>query len=551
MFSIASYAQSVKLEWATSVGGTSFDFGRSITIDDSGNVLITGKYEGTVDFDPGAGTFNLTSNGQWEIFIQKLDSSGNFVWAKSIGGTADDIGESISTDALGNVLVTGEFQSTADFDPGAGTFNLNSNGSSDFFVLKLDASGNFIWATSTGGISNDHAYSIATDTSGNVFITGYFQGTADFDPGAAVFNLTTNGNYDIFIQKLDAGGKFNWARSMGGGAYDYGYSLTTDVSGNVVTTGAFLGTVDFDPDTGIYNLTAISALDIFIQKLDASGNFIWAKSEGGTSYDMGYSIATDPAGNLLITGVYENTVDFDPGAGVFNLTSNGDEDIFIQKLDSGGNFMWAKSMGGTVDDNGESIATDFLCNVLTTGYFQGTVDFDPGAATFNLTSNGNWDVYIQKLDATGNFIWATSIGGTSYDTGESITSDASGNVLVTGQYQGTIDFDPGASTFNMTSNGSMDVFILKLDTSTVVNVETAPSIDVSIYPNPNSGLVTLDLGALLDVSVKIINMTGQLVYQKENISASTHQFEFKEAPGVYFIEVSSAGEKRRYKLVKE
>lgn len=266
LFSIASYAQSVKLEWATSVGGTSFDFGRSITIDDSGNVLITGKYEGTVDFDPGAGTFNLTSNGQWEIFIQKLDSSGNFVWAKSIGGTADDIGESISTDALGNVLVTGEFQSTADFDPGAGTFNLNSNGGRDIFILKLDSDGNFIWAKSMGGTSEDLGNSITTDASGNVYSTGSFIGSVDFDPGAGTFVLTSNALIDVFIQKLDADGNFVWAKSVG----NRGNSIHIDNTGNAYVTGNYIGTVDFDPGLGTFYLTS-NSFDAFILKLSSTG----------------------------------------------------------------------------------------------------------------------------------------------------------------------------------------------------------------------------------------------------------------------------------------
>ncbi|MGC6468655.1 MAG: SBBP repeat-containing protein, partial [Chitinophagales bacterium] len=195
---------------------------------------------------------------------------------------------------------------------------------------------------------------------------------------------------------------FEWAKSFGGTFDDQGYSIALDASGNVYTTGWFAGTVDFDPGAGTNNLTAQGSADVFVQKLDPLGNLIWAKSFGGTSADQGYSIALDASGNVYTTGRFRGTVDFDPGAGLATLTSAGSDDVFIQKLDPLGNLIWAKSFGGTSADYGYSIAVDASGNVYTTGYFQGTVDFDPGAGTNNLTAQGNRDVFIQKLDPLGN-----------------------------------------------------------------------------------------------------------------------------------------------------
>src|SRR5262249_36288313 len=161
-------------------------------------------------------------------------------------------------------------------------------------------------------------YSIAVDASGNVYTTGYFTGTADFDPDAGVFNLTAAGSFDIFVSKLSASGNFVWAKVMGGGSDDLGQSISVDASGNVCTTGYFTGTADFDPGAGVFNLTAAGYYDIFVSKLDASGNFAWAKAIGGTGGDEGYSIAIDSSGNVYTTGAFGGTVDFDPNAGVFN-----------------------------------------------------------------------------------------------------------------------------------------------------------------------------------------------------------------------------------------
>src|SRR5262249_14945501 len=159
------------------------DIGYSIAVDASGNVYTTGFFHGTVDFDPGSGTKNLVATGSnTDIFISKLDASGNYVWAKKIGGNTADIGYSIAFDASGNVYTTGSFQGTVDFDPGTGTQNLVASGSTEIFISELDASGNFVLAKHMGGGLYGYGQCIKVDASGNIYTTGYFSGTADFDP---------------------------------------------------------------------------------------------------------------------------------------------------------------------------------------------------------------------------------------------------------------------------------------------------------------------------------------------------------------------------------
>jgi hypothetical protein len=322
------------------------------------------------------------------------------------------------------------------------------------------------------------------------------------------------------------------------------------MSGNVYATGDFKDTVDFDPSIAILNLTSNGGYDIFILKLDISGNFIWAKSIGGTDWDRGRSITTDASGDVYVTGTFEDTTDFDPGVAVFDLMSNGSSDVFSLKLDSSGDFIWAKSMGGLSNDIGTSVTTIDTGHVFVTGHYHGTADFDPGSAIFNLTSNGGFDVFIQELDAQGNFIWGTSFGAESSDYSFSIATDAKNQVYVSGSYFFTVDFDPGPVTFDMTSCSHLDVFILKLSQSIVGIAENTMLNRISIFPNPNNGLVNIDFVNFKEVSIKVYSAIGQLVYQKENIITSVHQFELIGMPGVYIVEVSSKGEKQRYKLVK-
>ncbi len=548
LFGLSNNANAQALQWANAMGGPNSDAGYSIALDGSGNVYTTGYFEGTADFDPGAGVANLTSAGSSDIFISKLDASGNFVWANAMGGPNSDAGYSIALDGSGNVYTTGYFSGTVDFDPGAGTANLTSSPDRpDIFISKLDASGNFVWAKAMGGTSYDVSMCIALDGSGNVYTTGYFGGTADFDPGAGVANLTSvtsASSSDIFISKLDASGNFVWAKAMGGASIlnELGFSIAFDGSGNVYTTGCFGGTVDFDPGAGLANLTSSAgSISIFISKLDASGNFVWAKAMGGAFDALGSSIALDGSGNVYTTGYFGGTADFDPGAGVANLTTAVSNDIFISKLDASGNFVWAKAMGATSNDRGYSIALDGSGNVYTTGYFSGTVDFDPGAGVANLISADSSDIFISKLDASGNFVWAKAMGATSNDRGYSIALDGSGNVYTTGAFSGTVDFDPGAGVANLNSAGSADIFVAKyFQTATGINNNEYSKDLFSIYPNPSTGKFNIAFSNQQQItSVEIYNLLGESVFQKQN----TNEIDLSSAAkGIYFVKVY-AGEK--------
>jgi len=391
--------------WAKRIGAQLSDDSYSMSVDSVGNIYITGYFMSDVDFDPDpTGMYFLNSNGYNDIFVTKLDSSGNFVWAKCFGGDGSDASNSIVIDDMGDIYISGYFNDTVDFDPGPGIYNLSTNlYGNDIFINKLDSLGNFIWARSILGINNSAFFnnSLAIGDKNNLYLIGSFEGTVDFDPDSTgFFNLNSIGESDIYISKYDASGSFVWARSIGGNDYDYGLSLSIDKDGNAYTTGWFVGTVDFDPGTGVYNLTSNGDYDIFISKLDPSGNFIWTKRIGGNGGDASFCLSSDIFGNVFTTGFYTGNVDFDPGVGVYNLTSIGYDDIFISKLDSFGNFVWAKSMGGNNSDQGVYIDLDTNQNIYTIGNFNATADFDPGPAVYNLTTVMYYNVFVSKLSQT-------------------------------------------------------------------------------------------------------------------------------------------------------
>ncbi|HNX89802.1 MAG TPA: SBBP repeat-containing protein, partial [Paludibacteraceae bacterium] len=535
----ARYDASGNFVYVKQIGGTGYDNGYSIAIDAAENAYITGFYQGTVDFDPGVVTANLTAAGSYEIFVAKYDASGNYIYAKSIGGTSTDIGNSIAIDASGNAYVTGYFQNTADFDPGTGTANLSIiSGNDNAFIAKYNTNGAYVWAGAIGGYSNTSclqaANCVKVDNAGNSYMTGYFLGSIDFDPGIGTAILTSVGGWDIFIAKYDVSGNFIYAKGIAGSSYEVGNSIAVDATGNVYITGYYQGTVDFDPGAGIANLTP-AGQDIYFAKYDAAGNYVYAKSLGGADNDQGFSIAVDVAGNVYITGYFRGTADFDPGAGTANLTSAAENDIFFAKYDAGGNYVYAKSIGGSSQDIGNSLAVDAAGNVYLTGGFYYTVDFNPGAGTDNLTASDR-DIFIAKYDATGNYVFAKSMGGPSIDNGNSIAVDASGNVYITGLFYSTADFDPGPGTVNHTSSGQSDIFIAKYDPSgnfiyangmggAGSDIGNSVSLDASgnaYFTGYYSGVVDFDPGAgtafltspSRDIFLAEYSASGNYVYAK-------------------------------------
>ena len=314
------------------------------------------------------------------------------------------------------------------------------------------------------GNSYDACKAIALDDAGNVYATGYFSTTVDFDAGPGIFNLTSVNAEDAYMAKYDPAGKLIWAKSIGDFRYQAGNALTLDANGNIYVTGIFFGTTDFDPGPGVANLISAGNEDIFVCRYDNNGNFTWAKKFGGPTNDFCNTIKLDAAGNIYINGYFENIADFDPGPGVFNLVSAGATDIFVCKLNSGGNLQWAKQIGGPSSDVAFDIDLDEQNNVYSTGFYWATVDFDPGPGTFNLTSTAMGDGYILKLNNAGDFMNAGRLGGNSRVRCSSLKIDKSNHVYVTGHFDGDADFDPGSGSFLLNSPvDDDDIFIGKYD----------------------------------------------------------------------------------------
>jgi hypothetical protein len=537
-----------QLNWVKRIGNVGFDDSYALALDNNGNVYTAGSFSGTVDFNPGSTTNNLTVTEGINIdaFISKLDSAGNYVWAINFGGRGSDEVRAIKIDDSNNIYVTGTFKDTADFDPGPNVYTLIPTGNESVFVAKYDSAGAFIWAQNIAASFHVYASGMDIDQAGNVYITGNFTDTVDFDPGPNVYQLTTNTMYDGYILKLNSNGDFCWAKSIGQLTFDMGYDVKTDDFGAVYTVGTFRLTVDFDPGPGIYNLTSNGSDDVFILKLDTAGNFIWAKSFGGTSFDYGRGLSIDPFGNVITTGSFSSIVDFNPGLGVFNISqiSIGGEDIFVSKLDSAGNFLWAKQFGGVGLGFGAYVSTNNIGDVFTTGRFDGVTDFNPGPGVLNFTQVGlsGADMYIVKLSPSGNFFWAKQIAGPLYDYAYAIEPDALGNIYYTGFFEGTVDFDPNTPVYNLISAGSHDIFVSKLG-GTITSVQQQNFEDkLMVYPVPASDHIIIHT-SLSPSKLEMFDVNGRLflTVNKEELQFINYDLYLSTdtiSNGIYFLKIS-------------
>ena len=547
------YAQNPTFEWVKQIGGNNTDVASTITTDLNGNLLVAGHFAGTADLDPGETTASFISNGYTDVFVQKLDADGNLLWVKQFGGVSEEFAHSITTDAVGNVYMTGIFAYTVDFNPGDDPAIITANGDYDTFIIKYDTNGNLQWVKQLGGIENDFGYAIRTDLNGDVYICGFFRETVDFDPGESVYNMTSNGDSEAYLLKLDTDGDFIWAKQFGGVLSEYPLALALDADGHVYLTGDFKGTVDFNSGSGDATLISAGNEDIFILKVDGNGDFIWVKQMGGKGVDKGTSISVDAQGNVYTTGHYMQTVDFDPGDGVFNMTSSGGSNIFVQKLDTNGNFLWANYMGGLGSDAGTSITNDADGNVLVTGNFYNQADFDSGVGALSLTSEGGYDMFIQKLDPDGKHIWLKQMGGPGVDSAMSTVIDASGKIYTVGYFYNSTNFNIEESNGKMTSYGGYDGFIQKLSME-IMGIEDFPVSNVLVmYPNPTQGdfMVTFK-NEQAKVAVRLLSITGQVLMEDQFQNTKKITLKLYQPDGLYFLEIlDHQAKKTVMKIVKD
>jgi hypothetical protein len=529
------------LIYSTYIGGTSADYGSGIAIDGSGNAYITG-WTNSTNYDITTGAFQTTNGGDLDVFVTKLNSTGtSLIYSTYIGGSNWDEGFAIAIDGSGNAYITGWTNST-NYDITPGAFQTSNGGYDDVFVTKLNSTGTaLIYSTYIGGSGNEEGYGIAIDGSGNAYITGFTTSTNyDITPGA--FQTTNGGSWDVFVTKLNSTGTgLIYSTYIGGSGNDEGRGIAIDGSGNAYITG-FTSSSNYDITPGAFQTTNGGSYDVFVTKLNSTGTgLIYSTYIGGSGDDYGYAIAIDGSGNAYITGKTEsNNYDITPGA--FQTSYGGGiRDVFVTKLNSmGTGLIYSTYIGGTGVDIGNGIAIDGSSNAYITGETESNnYDITPGAFQTSY-GGGIRDVFVTKLNSTGNaLIYSTYIGGISDDYGYDIAIDGSGNAYITGKtFSTNYDITPGA--FQTASEGSSDVFVTKINLGGTSSVETLVNKETifSIFPNPNQGNFTIQStkGGVFE----LIDVTGKVIHTYT--ITNTHQTVQENLPaGMYFVREKESG----------
>ncbi|WES97248.1 T9SS type A sorting domain-containing protein [Chryseobacterium arthrosphaerae] len=471
-----------------------------IAIDAADNIYITGMCFTNVDLDPSSFSSYFIPGAPISSvfrFVGKYNSNGNFIWAKKVGGDDPDVVRinSMKVDPVGNIYMGGDFRYTIDVDPGPGVYNLTTDTLSDMFFMKLDTNGNFAWAKQIGSPGNDDKIEKMVIDGQNIYITGYFKGQIDFDPGSSVYQVQSHALGDAFVgkYKLSDGG-FQWVRSFASNDFAFGYAVDVDETGNVYSAGTFKGTVDFNPDLNTtFNMTSIGPSSIYFLKLNSAGQFVWVKNFGAMG-TLGFTSSELP----------------------HSVAVKGD------KVYLAGHFL--TSMDCNPDDNLEN---------------------------WIYANGGNDDIFFIALNTDGNFLWATNYGGELYDYPYNIYIDANNDILLSGRYSNKVNFYPGVSFAAVA--GVYDGFLLKLKENAYLNLKTDEydfTGTLKVYPNPASDILNIISDSKIS-KVTVNSAEGKLLLSKRFDTVSA-KLNIKDLPaGVYFVNITTGSKSSTQKIIKK
>jgi len=398
-----AYAEADVKVWTRLVGSTNYDLGYAVAVDPAGNCIIAGATQGSL-----AGS----NAGRYDLFAAKYDPSGNRVWLAQRGTAEREFAYGVATDATGNVYVTGY--------TGSGLDGNKSLGEWDIFLMKFGPTGNWLWTRQDGTGPDDEGRAVATDSSGNVYVTGYVRGN--------FHGIARVGSADVFISKYDPSGNRLWSALFGSTEVDESFGITCDASGNVFVTGWCSGSIEGNPYLGNG--------DNFLVKYNSSGQRQWLRVWGTANKDTGYSVACDAAGNVYVSGY---------SAGPLYASPEGNRDYFLAKYDASGNLLWGRQTGTAGHDQGWGVATDLAGNVYVAGETGGPLDGN--------VHQGGLDVFLSKYDAAGTRLWTAELGTAGEDWADGVAVAGNGDVFLGGTTTGNLDGNA--------NQGLQDAFVMR------------------------------------------------------------------------------------------
>jgi len=438
-------------------------------------------YTGTNDLD-----FTGMNKGSYDVFVIKYDSNHKEVWKNTIGGWKGDFGYSIIHTLDSGCVITGTTTSND------GDFGGMNKGGEDIFIVKLNKEGKIVWKKLIGGSRDEVGHVIKQTSDSGYVVTGRTNSNNGDIP------RIYGGYNDCFLLKLDKNGNIMWSKVFGGNGEDVGQSVTLTENNGIIVTGYF------SSNDGDFSGMNQRYWDVFVIKFDSIGNILWKKSFGGSGYDKSYSVISMKDNCLLVTG---NT---DSNDGDFRDMNKGGNEVFVVKLDSIGGMIWKKSFGGTNEENSRSITVTNDSGLVVIG------NTNSNNGDFNMMNrkSGTNDVFVVKLDNNGDLVWKRTHGGTGYDQGRYLENRPNGDFLIIG-YTDSKDYD----FTGLNKGGFHDIFVMKLDSNGNLNNTTSinefgePTTTLSVYPNPfsNSTTVSYKVNTPSNVRIELLNTLGQTI----------------------------------------
>lgn len=581
-FSFGSNAQT--FGWANISGSDDTDYVYGIASDNQGNTYNVGTYNAEAnDFDPGTSTVVLPFamvNGQTSGYIQKIDANGDLVWVKSLQtGTSKQVPLDVVVDANGDVIIAGLFKGTVDFDPGVGTFNITSihaGNNEDGFILKLDANGGFVWAKQfAGGISGlkTRVQRIDVDAIGNIYAIGHFEGAIDLDPGAGTQVFGADYALEVFVVKLNTSGDYVWGHDIGAPLATPSNTLgvqandiKVDNDGDVFVmfghNATGVGSVLYSGDANNTNLSATAQNTLVILKIDNNGDYIYRKLFATATGGLANEMALDKNGNVYVTGWFKTQLrDYTSAIMIIPQLSGGatNNRNFIFSYSNDLQFRWAH---GSTDDHDNyrnySVATNSQGKVVVGGFLTAdAIDVDPSSSTVNLnnpyTNNNYRMAHAIIYDTLGNFSDAFAIGCNSqFSQIQKIHIDNNDNIYLGGYIEsGTNHLNPFGADTDIPTNGGRDAFVIKIGgfATGVNDVINGVENVLFLYPNPATSQLTIESGASKIENITILDVTGKTI---NSFTLKSNTIDVSNlVKGIYFLQVQTKEGLFNSKFIKE
>jgi hypothetical protein len=533
---LTSYSFAQHFNWSNSIGGSGDDRSSKSTLDNNGDLIICGTFQGTMDFDPSLGVDEHTANGGWDVYVVKFDTSGSFLWAKTFGSVDWDYSSALMVDEANNIYVGGNYGGAMDIDPGTNEVLISPIGGLSSYLLKLNSSGDYQWSRNLTGYDIRITH-LAKGPQG-IVCGGYFWGNCEFNNEGTSYPLASDGSQDCFIMTLTESGLFQSVFQIGEPGQNILRGMDVDSQGDIYLASEFTDSIDLDLSSNEYWVYTNNLYNYgnFIAKYSSNMSLIWAKTPELPTYFSFNSIAVHSDDEIIILGDFKDSINFNQFGDLNWYYSAGQEDQFVGKINGNGELAWMKTYGNDGEDESRQIHVDHDGNIYLYDRFVGTLDADPGVGVYEVTSIGTSDNYILKLSTDGDFLWFMQDSTDVYNTFGVSTLVVGGqnDIYVTMNYYEGMIWVQNGTEHTFISNGDFDVLLAQLKGENHLSLNEK-YLNTNIYPNPTQGLLTVESdGFPGDKLIEIVDLSGAVLV-KQTTDLNKVQLNLNLRAGSYFL----------------